>query len=73
MEGRLTLYHRSTLERAEAILADGFREATGSWRIGHSTGKPVELKDVWLSNDLLDSVDVGGWGHKSMRRLGERW
>ena len=61
----VSLYHRTTLEAAEAILARGFRDAEGNWGLSHGeTGEPYTLRGVWLSDSPLDPVDVGGVGEE---------
>jgi hypothetical protein len=46
--GALVVFHRTTNAAASAILADGFRDWTGTYMLG------VELVGVWISNRPLN-------------------
>jgi hypothetical protein len=46
-----TLFHRTTAERAKAILESGFRDARGF--------DGLDVEGVWLSDVPLDSNDFG--------------
>ena len=52
----LVLYHRTGGEAATSILADGFKDGTGTY-----LAAPHEFSGVWLSNVPLD-VNEGAWG-----------
>lgn len=45
----LTLYHRTTAQKAEAILASGFCDIRGYY------GTDIELEGVWISDLPLDA------------------
>jgi hypothetical protein len=57
----ITLYHRTTTERAEAILRDGFRDGSANYSAGDIPN------GVWLSNRPLDCVDISYLGDALLR------
>jgi hypothetical protein len=57
----ITLYHRTTTDRAEAILREGFRDGSAN----HSAGDVPN--GVWLSNRPRDCVDIAYLGDALLR------
>lgn len=47
----MRLYHRTSLAAAQAILRDGFRDATGRY------GTDLQFTGVWLSEELMEIND----------------
>jgi hypothetical protein len=56
----MILWHRTSADRAESILREGFRDGHG----GYMTDR--EFRGVWLSDQPLDSND-GAWGDTLLR------
>jgi hypothetical protein len=59
----MDLYHRTTAERATNIIANGFRDTTGTYMMD------VEVTGVWLSDVPLDINDGGSAEHNTMLRV----
>lgn len=50
-----TLYHRTTLQSAQAILDSGFRDRRHHFGFKNEAGAEVEVEGVWLSDVPLDA------------------
>jgi hypothetical protein len=54
-----TLYHRTSVRSAQAILEGGFRDSRHHFGFKSEDGTKVEVEGVWLSNVPLDGNDFG--------------
>jgi len=67
---QVVLYHWTTRERAQAILAEGFKDSEGAYGMSfEESGEPVALRGVWLSDLPLGHDQFGGFEQDTLLRV----
>ena len=84
----ITLYHRTTMDRAEAILRDGFRDGSANHSAGdvphgvRLSNRPLACVDISYLGDALlrvtlnrskEALDQYEWKSESIRMPGQDW
>ena len=60
----MKVYHATTLENAQSILVDGFKDCTGTYLTG------IEWTGVWFANRPMDESDIS---HNDVAHVIEAW